>query len=375
MRYRIFLVTLGTLSMVQNFSLANLPEFEGQGEATIELHDVVQARKQALLLAQQDSIIKAVASLLGTYQQIKAAEKLDKYIYNQSQRYIRTYRILEENQQQEMFIMRIMAMVDTKRLQQDIQTQQINASVKLTSPPSYSKIRIGWWTRPSWSFDTKGFPASLESSLENIGAIMVRLEGNTIEEALTSARENNLHLIMQISLTTKKIEGVRGIDFLAEEASARLKVIAIPTGQIVAEQKLSAISSAITQITAKRKVVENVLTLATPFIVSEIQKRVPQRKESKAKVIKITNIATYQQFEIINKALQENIPNIDACLLSHVSEGDIRYEVQTSLTDQELSSSLVTQRFESVILKQKSVDSGTIWFEVVAPKEMSAGEY
>jgi hypothetical protein len=168
---------------------------------------------------------------------------------------------------------------------------------------------------------------------------------------------------------------VRGIDFLAEEASARLKVIAIPTGQIVAEQKLSAISSAITQITAKRKVVENVLTLATPFIVSEIQKRVPQRKESKAKVIKITKIATYQQFEIINKALQENIPNIDACLLGHVSEGDIRYEVQTSLTDQELSSSLATQRFESVILKQKSVDSGTIWFEVVAPKEMSAGEY
>ncbi len=114
-------LSLAALVLLATFvSPAAASEFQGIGEVTVIGGNQVSARKRAIRAARRDAVSQAVASILSADKMTELEQGLKRDIYARTSRYVRTYRVLEEEKEARRFRVKVAARLNLSRLRQDL---------------------------------------------------------------------------------------------------------------------------------------------------------------------------------------------------------------------------------------------------------------
>ena len=115
-------------------------EFQGIGEVPVIGGNQVSARKRAIRAAGRDAVSKAVASILPAEKVVELEQGLKRDIYARTGRYIRTYRVLEEEKEARRFRIKVAASLNLSRLRLDL--SRLTDSVDGTTPTSAEQAQV-----------------------------------------------------------------------------------------------------------------------------------------------------------------------------------------------------------------------------------------
>lgn len=323
-------------------------EYEGAGEATIIGGNLVSARKRAMKKASEDAVTSAVVTMTSPEKLNEAGDKLNSSIHQRYHRYIRSYRVLEESQEDRVFRIRIAVKLDGKRLLRDLKRIVGDAS-PVHPPSSESRRRIG-----------------LRLTVEAPDAVKFRqLFASQLEQALQAAgfdpvQDDAVRLIASATLMVAAEEGVRGMDLVGARAE-----ISITAANLVRRHAVDwGMGDSMEQ--AARMAVQRVLKRTLPQVVRDLGERWPARKVKQGeRMVVVSNVKSFDQYRAIRSALTDKIVGVQGCVPRRMSHKEVSFSVRTEIAVRDLADALAGQSFQGFKLNSQRIEGGSAWLTIM----------
>lgn len=342
-------------------------ELEGRAEVQVIGGNLVSARKRALRLARQDAVARAVAARLTVKQLDQLQVKLKHGIYRRARRYVRTYRVLEEANQGRTFRIRVAVLLNTKRLQGDL-----NKIVGRQQPgpgADASKAKVGLWIKLE-SRDAAMHAPLLKAARDRLlaagfGLPPVVLRASKEDDLRARAQAAGASILLKVKVTLSGAKGIRGLDLTGARARVEVWLGVVDAGTRLAGTSADGWGAAELAQAARLQASERGLARALEPALAKLKSRLsPGAVPPGHRLIHVSGLSTFAQHQRITHALKESITGVQRCALRRLSQAEAWYAVRTNHTASRLAGLLVAQSFATFSLKTKSVAGGTIWLTV-----------
>lgn len=303
-------------------------EVEGKGESTVIGGNVVSARRRALASAAGDAVGRAAVVRVGSEAAARETERL-RAIHARAGQILRRYRVLEERQDGNRFLVRIAAVIDEERLQQEL------ARLGLTHGG-------GGTAAPRLTLQVAGDPVLAKTLRSALRTTLVE-EGFPVEEGSCRAGAG----CVEGTVTLLARDEVRGLALPLIQV--RLSIALRLGGAPALASKGEAWGWG---ANAAAPAIERALASLFPPLRAELQRRHPRPTSA----LRIAGVSSLPQLLALERA-----PALGPATLEEVAAGEARLAVSSSVDGRALASSLEKLAPPGFSLTISKIEGGTLW--------------
>ena len=350
---------------------AGSSEFEGSGEVQVVGTNVVSARRRALRSATQDAVRQAVIKLVGEQRWLLHEQPLRNTVLRRASRYMRRYRVLEEVQDGRTFRLRVAALLDLKRLQGDLgQVPGLSLDGPGPAPPADGQQPlVGLLVRQAAGMDSALNHTAVEvlkEAVDKLGFKARVLDGPPTKAK--AAQAGAVLLVLEAAIQIKEARGIRGLGWPGAVAEVSLKLKQAGDGVLLMAGKSRGWGAAAVLQSAKKRALQDALSEALAPVNRALSARaVLLSGRAGQRIVHISGIASYRQYETINNVLEKRLPGIQRCRVRRIGANEAWFQVKTAHSSRGLGKLLSGHNFDSFSLKFKRIEGGAVWVIVALP--------
>ncbi|MDD4005157.1 MAG: hypothetical protein PHW69_08155 [Elusimicrobiaceae bacterium] len=327
---------------------------KGEGFAKYTPEDPAGMRAAALVSAQRNAVEKVVGVFVSAKTLVRESITIDQKILARTQGFIKTYKVLDEGRQGDLYRVQIKAVVLVSDVNNVIGELQLDRPVYdkkvlfIAAEPGAeyaSDLRTGVFG----AFEKNGFAMLEDAAFASSGA------GDTAA-VLVRARAAGADFALRAEAAAYPLEGVPGLggSFVSMRAKITLKLLEVSSGRTVAEESREASAIDPVRQIAQRKAVSAAAGLAAGIV-----EMAARRAASGGVVITLSveGLDGIEQVARIKTALDSTL-GVESYNLRRYVHGEARFDVNvSSITGEELASSILRQLpFKMLSVTQYAVE-------------------
>jgi hypothetical protein len=306
----------------------DLAEVEGKGESTVIGGNAVSARRRALASASADAVAHAVVLRVGAEVSAREAEKL-RAVQARAGQVLRRYRVLEERQEGNRFLVRIAAVIDEQRLQKELARLGLARAGGVTAAPKLT-------------LQVAGDPVLAKALRVALGAALAE-EGFPVEEGRCTTGAG----CVEGTVTLSARDEVRGaaLPLAQVRLSLALRLGGTPAPSAKGEAWGFGANAA-------AHALERALAPLLPPLRAELQRRHPRP----TRALRVAGVSTLTQLLALERA-----PVLGPATLEEAAAGEARLALSSPADGRALASALEKLALPGFSLTISKIEGGTLW--------------
>jgi len=339
-------------------------EFNGTGTAKIVGGNQVSARRRALGRARRDAVIQAVTRTLEAELLAAHTPALRRQIYSRAASFVRTYRVIDESAQSNVFSLTIAATLALKALRKRI--EQVTGASGVGAPKANARPRLAIRALAKGckkSSLAKHIALRVAGTVRAVGFTAIEPVGAVTQQI---ARREGAGVFVEIGLRCSPAQGVRGLALQSAKASLQIKAVA----GVVTIADLTPLSYGVgaTRESAERDAAEGAARGARKLVAALLERWPAQTLSADQRVLHLSGVSSYKQHRTICIVLVGKVDGVKSCMPRRLVGSEAWFTVGTRLSAKVLATRLAGQSFGGFGLSLDRVEGQTLRLTVAGPE-------
>ncbi|MCX5868864.1 MAG: flagellar assembly protein T N-terminal domain-containing protein [Proteobacteria bacterium] len=345
-------------------------EVIAEGVGAVTVGNQAKARDEAMRDAMRKAIEQAVGTMISSETIVENFQLLSDKIYSQTSGYVRTYQVVSEGAEGELYRIRIKAEVSLTQIKNDLaaiglllEAKHMPRMMVMIAEQNVGEVILHYWWNPQAAsvdlgvtensliseFQEKGFhfvdPEAVKKEIKVSKAF--RAEDLTEQQVKTLGAQADADVVIFGKALAKLSGSVAGTSMKSVQANISLKAVDADTGRILATAQESASGVHIDEVTAGTNALKQAAKKTAQALMDKILKGWGKEVAGSAQVrLSIKGVKSYADLSGLFALLRKEIRGVDAVHQRSISndgvaEVDIEYRGDgQSLADELLSKSL-----------------------------------
>ncbi|MBI4083594.1 MAG: hypothetical protein HY423_13395 [Candidatus Lambdaproteobacteria bacterium] len=353
-----------------------LATVEGQGLASYRPDDAARSRDEALEAAQRDAVEKASGVFISSETQMRNFELVQDEVLTRSKGFIKSYKVLSQGREGEMYKMTISAAIERAAFIKDMDHALENLYQRVGRPRVVAVIREKI-ARPDGSPDEQA--AALQVTEKEIRKILIKqgftfvdaralLQRSVLEMALKGeqvARDTAVDLgrtakaevvIVGNAATTAKAVS----SFQSAQADLSLDVLRVDNGQVLASETAGGRGVNIDAQKAAVAALQDAANKITPKMMEQVSYLWVKERSEGSRIEIVVENAKFGHLMNLRKALANEISGVKQVRQRSYSNGVALLEVSSRRSAEQLAESLYGAKFTGFTVEVVNVTPSTL---------------
>ncbi len=358
-------------------------QVQGEGVSGYNPRAVSRSRSEAIEAAQRDAVEKVSGVMIESESTLKNFELVKDEVLSRSKGFIKSYKILKEGRDRELYKVLINAVVvkadfikqideSLDNLYRRVGKPRVMVIIKEKFLDQYGDLK-GEDDGPGQKIAEKamrkilikqGFTFIDPRAAAGMSLLQVALRGEEVarEKVVAAARKSEAEIIIMGSATTQE-KGPRSSFFIAQ-ADLALDVILVDSGQVMASEVLAERGLSINQNSANVKAVQNAAKKITAKLMEQVTYQWIKEKNEGGRIELVVKNASYGDLIALKRALNMGVGGVTGLQQRSYKNRTALFELQTRKTAGEIAEGLYEQKFKKFTLDIQDVSAKTLTVSV-----------
>lgn len=350
-----------------------------RGEGLAAYTDRARSRGAAIEAAQRDAVEKAVGVMIESESTMRNFTLVKDEVLSRSKGFIKTYKIVKEGRDRELYKVlidalvvkaafvkdmddaieslyrrvgkpRVMVVIKEKRLDEDGKVQEeVRANEQGISEKAIRKLLI-----------KKGFIFVDARAASGMSLMKIALKGEQVarEEAVEAARTAKAEIVI-LGNATVQDRGSRN-NFYFAQADLALDVVRVDTAQVMASEVVSDRGLQINSNSARVMALQKAAAKITPKIMEQVTYGWIKDKSQGSRIEIVVKNASFGDLLALKRALNTRVGGVKQLRQRSFKKGVALFELQSRKTAEEIAEGLYEQKFKKFRLDIVDVSGKTL---------------
>lgn len=350
-----------------------------RGEGVVGFTDPARSRGDAIEAAQRDAVEKAVGVMIESETTMQNYALVKDEVLSRSKGFIRTYSVVREGRDRELYKVvidavvvkaafvkdmdaaienlyqrvgkpRVMVVIKEKYLDKKGRVdQEVSANEKGISEKEIRKILI-----------KRGFTFVDARAAAGMSLMKVALRGEEVArgEAVRAARTAKAEIVI-LGNASVQDKGVMS-NFHIAQADLALDVIRVDSGQVMASEVVSARGLQINSNTARVKALQAAAVDITPRLMEQVTYIWIKDKSQGGRIEIVVRNARFGDLLALKRALNIRVGGIKQLRQRSFRKGVALFELQSRKTTEEIAEGIYLQKFQKFSVEIEDISSKTL---------------